>query len=251
MRYQYLIAILMIVFQLTACDFEKFHYYQTQQVEKLGTTLRSEVEADIVAQNDFFNSVTHQFSRPIIRLGIGQFHSEKGIVEFNRPGFFVDKPRLPWFYGVGFFQDFTSDQDQFLSIHLISDHDFTVYNTSSDEAYTALLVPNIYICDNSVQEVGLAIFPNNKMVFSDNQFHHIAQISIPVLISRGLISEPQKALCIHTYYDFKEPDFSGDKFYWHFNDIRIEPYEVQAVMDGLKAQGIEYIYPPVPIHRGS
>jgi len=245
MNIQYLLlsVVVLVSFQMTACESQEFHNYQLQRIEKLDTTPRLKVEEDIVTYTNFFD----RFPLPVVRLGIGQFHSEKGVAEFRRPGFFVDAPDLPWFYGVGFFRDFTIDQDVFLSIYLSSDHNFTVYNNGSSP-FLDLIVPRLYVCGNFRQGVELAVFPNNKINSSDGQFHHVAQISIPILISQGLISRSQQSLCIKTSYYFKGADFFGDHFYWDFNEIQIEPYKIQAVMDGLKAQGVEYVYPVDPIY---
>jgi len=249
MNSQFLLVIFIMVFcfQMTACESQEFRSYQTQRLENLSATSRVEVEKDIVAHNAFFDTFTGSFPPKVWRGHDpdGEFHSE--IASANHSGFFVDSPNIPTFYGVGFFHDFSVEQDQFLSIYLSSDHDYTEYGRDSSPSFD-LFVPRLYVCDQRIQAVELALIPNDNPAVSDGEFHYVAQTSIPILISRGLISQPQKPLCLTTVYAFSEPAWGGDYYIWEFNDIRIEPYEIQAVMNGLKAQGIEYVYPVDPIY---
>jgi hypothetical protein len=86
-------------------------------------------------------------------------------------------------------------------------------------------------------------FPNDAPAVIDNEFHHFAQLSIPIIIEKGLISKEQKNLCIHT--EFFDSDFGlgGEHKKWVFNEVTIESFKIEALMKELKDKGIDYTYP--------
>jgi hypothetical protein len=216
---------------------------QTQSLEKITSSSRASVEADIIKYKSFFDSVdTYDLMVRVSTWSNGQFTTEDQYFEEN-PYDDVD-------YGNAFFSQLETKKDLFLSIYLSSDHDFTEYNRSG--THLELFRPLIYICGTGFEDNGLwqadnglwlAIFPNDQPDAIDNEFHHIAQISIPILIDKGLISKEQKNLCIHT--EFFDPDFGlgGEHKKWVFNEVTIESFKIEALMKELKDKGIDYTYP--------
>jgi hypothetical protein len=147
------------------------------------------------------------------------------------------------YYGNTFFSQLETQKDLFLSIYLSSDHNFTEYRRPSK--HLELFRPFIYICGTSFKgnRLWLTIFPNDQPDVIDNKFHHIAQISIPILIDKGFISNEQKDLCIHTAFFNPDLDYGGEHNKWAFNEVTIESFKIEAFMKELKDKGIDYPYP--------
>jgi hypothetical protein len=155
--------------------------------------------------------------------------------------YFEKKTNHVAYYGNTFFSQLETQKDLFLSIYLSSDHDFTEYYRAVK--HLELFRPLIYICGTSFSgdnRLWLAIFPNDQPDVIDNQFHHIAQISIPILIDKGLISNEQKDLCIHTAFFDSDFDLGGEHKEWFFNEVTIESFILEALMKELKDKGIVY-----------
>jgi hypothetical protein len=210
---------------------------QTQSLEKITSSTRASVEADIIKYKSFFDSVdTSLLMVRVTTIPAGQFTTENEYFEVK----IIHRE----YYGNTFFSQLETKKDLFLSIYLSSDHDFTEYNRS--EEHLVLFRPIIYICETGFSRdnrLWLAIFPNDQPDVIDNQFHHIAQISIPILIDKGLISKEQKNLCIHT--EFRDTDFGlgGEHKKWVFNEVTIESFKIEALMKELKDKSIDYPYP--------
>jgi hypothetical protein len=231
---------ILFMLNLSACMFipsSTTTYNQTQSLEKITSSTRASVEADIIKYKSFFDSVdTDVLMVRVATSPGGQFTSEEQ--------YFEENPYRDVDYGNAFFSQLETKKDLFLSIYLSSDHDFTEYYRPLKQL--ELFRPLIYICGTSFGEnkLWLAIFPNDQPDVIDNNFHHIAQISIPILIDKGLISKEQKDLCIHTAFFNPDSDFGGGEHKkWVFNDVTIESFEIEALMKELKGKGVDYPYP--------
>jgi hypothetical protein len=232
-------CIIFCMLNLSACMFlpsSTTTHNQTQSLEKITSSSRASVEADIVKYKSFFDSVdTNILMVRVTTIPAGQFTTENE--------YFEEKTSHRDYYGNAFFSQLETQKDLFLSIYLSSDHDFTEYYRPVK--HLELFRPIIYICGTSFKynRLLLAIFPNDQPDAIDNEFHHIAQISIPILIDKGLISKEQKALCIYTAFFNPDLDLGGEHKKWVFNEVTIESFKIEALMKELKDKGIDYPYP--------
>jgi len=236
------LVVLLSALHLTACCKSTEHrkYDQTHYIERLSTTTREEVERDSDQNERYFDIASGLFYDTDYSQG-GEYYNG---YQWHHP------ENQPNTYGKDFYAQFSVEQDQFLTLFLASDHDY------QDGRSSVLFIPEINFCEGPVRirgSLSTRIYPNTSDTEIADSLHRFkAQISIPILIAKGVIQPEgsQKALCVTAKGFISQGDVCSNSVNknWRYNEIRIEANEIESIMNDLKAQGIEYDYPENPIY---
>lgn len=209
-------------------------YDQVHYLDSMDILSRVEMEELLVKNDEYLH---HGDSGCIYDLGFGQMYN----------GCRWDlKGEPPYHYGAAFFSDITEPKDTFLQVSFRSDHDYKNPNRYSIKFFS----PKLSVCDQE-NSIKLLTLPDDSPNISDSLYGLKSFISIPILISRGLIrpAGQQKALCMTTSNDWIKGTLCNNVIKnWEFNTIRIEANEIEALMQKLADKGVTYEYPETPLY---
>ena len=219
---------------------------ETQELADVSSTSRSQVEADI----DEFYDWLWSFDPYTAAFGNGDYWQEG---EHRTQATWDSAIDLPYIYGVNFFAQFPSSQDNFLTIDFVSSYDLHGYREGRS-GLAVLIEPKLYVCSTDVHpQLTVTTYPNSSADSESDadSFLFRGQISILMLISKGMITKAEQPdFCLSTGYSQSGNNVHcpDDTYEWQFNTIRIPGEQITALMDDLAAQGIVYEYPDEPIY---